>query len=188
MSIDLDIAPLRATRVTWGPLLRAWRQRLGDEAAALLGPDPKLRVLGAGASVAEDATLEPPAHYYLDLAAPNTLSLSAMPNTNDLDEVEYLEDYARNLEPRDATALALAWREVGYCYEVSSGGGRSPREPALFITLACALADMCDGRIIVMNDGIFDLGVGVYTAEQFASARWLHTGLVRDRGPSSTLP
>jgi hypothetical protein len=185
VSIDLDIAPLRATRVGWGPLLRAWRQRLGDEAAALLGPDPKLRVLGAGAAVAEDAALEPPGHYSLDLAAPNTLSLSAMPNKNSLDEIEYLKDYARNLEPRGATALALSWRGVGYYYEVSSGGGRSTNEPALFVTLACALADICDGRIIVMNDGIFDLGVGVYTAEQFASVRWLHTGPARVRGPSS---
>jgi hypothetical protein len=176
VSIDLDIAPLRATRVTWGPLHRAWRQRLGDEAAALLGPDPKLRVLGAGASVAEDASLGPPGLCFLDLAAPNTLSLSAMPSTNNLDEIEYLGDYARNLEPTDATALALSWREVGYYYEVSSGGGRSPNEPTLFITLACALADICDGRIIVMNDGLFDLGVGVYTAEQFASARWLARG------------
>ena len=32
-----------------------------------------------------------------------------------------------------------------------------------------------------MNDGIFDLGVGVYTAEHFASARWLHTAPPSDQ-------
>jgi hypothetical protein len=188
VSIDLDIAPMRAARVTWSPLLGAWRQRLGNEAAALLGSDPKLRVLGAGTPVAGDAALELPGHYSLDMAAPNTLSLSAMPSRNNLDEVEYLEDFARNLEPRETTALALSWREVGHYYEVSSGGGRSPSEPALLITLACALAGICDGRIIVMNDGVFDLGIGVYTAEQFAAARWLRTGPVPDRGPSSAPP
>jgi hypothetical protein len=69
--------------------------------------------------------------------------------------------------------LAEQWRRVGYGYEISSGGGRSAVEPELFIALACALADLCEGHIIVMNDGIFDLGVGVYAPARFSAARWL---------------
>ena len=173
MSIELDIAPRRATSITWASLRRQWRARLGEAGAGLLGPDPRLCRMGNPEPVAEDDLLAPPSHYFFTLAGPCTLSLSTMHNDGNLDETLYLEDYGRNLGPASITELAEQWRRVGYGYEISSGGGRSTVEPELFIALACALADLCDGHIIVMNDGLFDLGVGVYAPAHFSAARWL---------------
>jgi hypothetical protein len=170
MSIDLDIAPLRATPVTWGALRARWGERLGDR-AFLIGPGIARR-LGIGTVFDDGDALSPSSPVIFELATANTLSLTSMRNQGNLDEREYLEDYGRNLSPAEITRLADAWRDVGVSYGLSSGGGRSSDEPSLLIALACAVGDLCDGRIIVMNDGVFDLGVGVYEPAQFALARW----------------
>lgn len=175
MSIDLDIAPQKAGSITWANLCRQWRRRLDEAGASLLGADPQLRRIADSMPVAEEDLLVPPSHYFLELGVPCTLSLSIMHNDGNLDETLYLEDYGRNLDPARIAELAEQWRRVGHNYEISSGGGRSNVEPKLFITLACALAELCDGHVIVMNDGIFDLGVGVYTPAQFSTARWSWT-------------
>lgn len=175
MSIDLGIAPRRAADFDWGSLRRQWEQRLGD-AGRMLGPNPQLYHLGTATPVAEDERLVPSSHYSFNLVVPCTLSLSVMENAPDLDESLYLEDYGRNLDAAMLAELAEQWRRVGHNYEISSGGGRSKLEPELFKALACALADLCDGHVIVMNDGVFDLGVGVYTPAQFSTAHWLRSG------------
>lgn len=172
MSIDLDIAPQQAGGMTWADLRRQWRQRLGDAGADMLGLEPKLCRIADSMPVAEDSLLTPPSHYSFALAVPCTLSLSIMRNDDNLDEALYLEDFGRNLDAATMAELAEKWRRVGFYCEISSGGGRSAVEPVLFIALACALADLCDGHIIVMNDGRFDLGVGVYAPTQFATAQW----------------
>lgn len=173
MSIDLDIAPRQAGTVRWESLRLRWRQRLGEASASMLGPEPKLRRIGDATPAADSDPLAPSSHFFFTLAVPCTLSLSVMPNEANLDETLYLEDYGRNLEPPTIAELAEQWRHVGYYHEISSGGGRSRFEPELFITLACALADLCEGHIIVMNDRIFDLDTGVYTPAQFSIARLL---------------
>lgn len=173
MSIDLNIAPQKAGAITWGNLCRQWRHRLGEAGADMLGPEPQLCRIGESVPVAEDDLLVPSSHYFLTLAVPCTLSLSVMDNSGNLDETLYLEDYGRNLDAARIAELAEQWRRVGYYYELSSGGGRASNEPALFIALVSALADLCDGHVIVMNDGVFDLGVGVYTPAQFSTTRWL---------------
>lgn len=172
MSVDLDIAPRRAGYISWTSLCRQWRQRLGDSSADMLGPEPQLRHIKGSEPVAKGDLLVPTSHYYLTPAVPCTLSLSIMSNEGNLDETAYLDDYGRNLAPARLAELVEQWRQVGYCYEISSSGGRSSFEPQLFIALACAIADLCDGHIIVMNNGNFDLGVGVYTPTQFSAASW----------------
>lgn len=175
MSIDLDIAPQRAGDITWGSLCRQWRQRLGGADAGVLGPNPQLCHIGGTTPLAEGDPLVAPSHYFITLAVPCTLSLSIVANDDQLDEDLYLEDYGRNLDSARIAELAEQWRRIGHTYGISSGGGRSSVEPQLFVALACALADLCDGHVIVMNDGIFDLGVGVYDPSQFSTARWLRT-------------
>ena len=175
MSVDLDIAPRQAGAFTWASLCRQWGQRLDTGGADMFGPHPQMCRIGSMTPVAEDERLMPPAHYFFRLAVPCTLSLSVSANKDDLDETLYLEDYGRNLDPARIAELAEQWRRVGHTYGISSGGGRSKVEPELFIALACSLADLCDGHVILMNDGVFDLGVGVYTPAQFSSARWLRT-------------
>ncbi|MES2639532.1 MAG: hypothetical protein V4850_08600 [Myxococcota bacterium] len=181
MSVDLDIAPMRSDAPTWAAVAEAWARRVGDP--RLLGPDPKLCRFGDTVAVPPNTLLVPPAHYFLTLPAPSTLSLSVRPNEGNLDEAEYLEDYGRNLAPAQLAELTEGWRRTGRSYGISSLGGRSTHEPELFLALACALADVSDGRVIVMNDGILTLGVGVYTANEFAAARWPRAGVRPDVAP-----
>ncbi|MCX4239613.1 hypothetical protein [Paraliomyxa miuraensis] len=103
----------------------------------------------------------------------NTLSLTILPNEPEDSELEYLRDYGRNLSPTEAEELAQQWRRVGHSFGLSSGGGRSHDEPRMLVALACALADASDGRVILMNDGLFSLGIGIYTPEQFEHAEWI---------------
>jgi hypothetical protein len=171
MSFDLDIVPTRSAPFSAGALVAGWARRL-DARAALLGAPPRLRRLGSGGVLADDEIIAAPSHVVFELAVANTLTLSASPNEGNLDEREYLEDYGRNVDAPAIEGLAAAWRRAGYWYALSSGGGRSVDEPALLIGLAAAVADLCDGRVVVTSDGILDLGVGVYTPDDLARARW----------------
>jgi len=109
--------------------------------------------------------------YFFTFAVSNTLSLTARPNKNNLNEQEYLQDYGRNIDSETVRDLAQRWREAGHFYGLTSLMGRSLPEPHLFVGLASALATVCRGYVIVMNDGILDLGVGVYSPEQFKLAQ-----------------
>lgn len=171
MSIDIDILPLRSDLITWDKLRRAWSQRLGTD-VMLLGSSPVMRRLGSNVIVDPGEPLQPSSQVYFELAVPNTLSLVVSPNMDGLDEAEYLADYATNLTPAQMAPLVTAWQKIGWTFALTSFGGRSPQEPTLLRTLACALADLSAGRVILMHRDVFDLDVGVYTAEQFAMARW----------------
>jgi hypothetical protein len=172
VSVDIDVAPLRPVSITWAALRRSWSERLGTDATLLLGSPPRLRRIGADAIVADDETLTPSSPMYFELATPNTLSVTVTLNKDSLDEFKYLCDYARNVADQDIAILVEAWQKVGWTCGLTSLGGRSSREPTLLRSLACAVADLCDGRIILMHRDIFDLDVGVYTAQQFAASRW----------------
>lgn len=172
MSVELDIAPTRPFTLTWRELALAWRKELGPRAEALLGAAPELRRLAGAAAIDADEVLDPSGDYVFALAAPGTLALSLSPTQGMLDEHSYLDDYARNLTPPQVQALADAWARVGSYLEITTHAGRAPHERELFLALACALATRCDGSILVMNDGILDVGVGAYTADEFRHVRW----------------
>jgi len=174
MSFDLEIMPLCAVPVTWGRVRDRWRERLGERARPWLGLRPRLLRLGKGTAIGDDEPLVPGLDGYFELSGRSTLGLSASLNgPMMLDEHLYLEDYGRNLTPTETEDLAQQWRRVGYCFALTSGGGRPREEPAILIALACALAERCEGRIILMNDGYLDLDVGVYSPEHFERARWI---------------
>jgi hypothetical protein len=170
MSIDLDIFPTSKRGVCWRNIEDRLQALLGASSHELLGDHPALWHLSSHTVMGDDDNLTPNNSYYFALAVPNTLILTVMPNQGNLDEHEYLEDYGRNLAPVVIQELANRWHKVGYYYELTSMMGRSKPEPELLIALTSAIADVCSGYIIVMNDDIFDLGVGIYTSEQFRQA------------------
>ena len=172
MSIDIDVLPLGAPS-TWRAVVARWRAALGDDARRLLGPRPTLRRLGTHAEVGPDGPLVPPLLTYFDLPVRNSLSLTALAN-RDVQVVErsWLEDYGRNLSRARKSDIAERWTSTGYTLGLSTGMGRSVDEPRLLITVAVALAEATDGLVTVMNDGVSTRGVGVYTPDEFRTARW----------------
>lgn len=172
MSIDIDIAPLRSTPIVWQNVVERWGHYLGSSAGQLLGDHPSLIHIGNRLVVPAEQCLTPPMHCSLQLAHPNTLALSVASNLSNLDEVDYVEDYGQNLEAKERGLIARLWHDVAYHLSLSSGGGRTVEEPVMLRSLATAIAELCDGRIFLMHSGVFDLKVGVYTAQQFARARW----------------
>jgi hypothetical protein len=167
MSIDLDILATVPELICWGNVKNKLQKLLSPAEGKILGEHPALLHLGLNKAVGEDERLSLNSSYYLSLTIANTLSITVMPNEGNLDELEYLEDYGRNLEPGEIETLAKRWRTARHYYGICSLGGRSQPEPKLFVTLATAIAYSCVGYVIVMNNDIFDLGVGVYTPEQF---------------------
>lgn len=43
----------------------------------------------------------------------------------------------------------------------------------LLAALAVAIAEACQGDVVLMHDGVFDLATGIYTPEQLRQARRL---------------
>jgi hypothetical protein len=172
LSIDIDVLPLRPELITWDELSRAWARRLGAD-VALIGISPVMRRLGSKAVVSPGEPLAPSSQTYFELAVPSTLALAVSPNTDGVDEAEYLTDYARNLTPVEIEPLVAGWAKIGWTLSLTSFGGRSPQEPTLLRALACSLADLTSGRVVLLHRDVFDLDIGVYTADQFAMARWV---------------
>lgn len=163
MSIDLEIIP-RAPPPTWGEVRRAWLGAPGRLPGALLH-------LGTRSVVSEEERLRPPLAASVDLGAANTLGLMVMKTAGIYDEGEFLADYGRNLSAPELAALASAWRDSGYFVAVSSFMGRAGGELELMVSLAVALAGVVSGRIVVPHATVFDVGVGVYTPDEFARVR-----------------
>ncbi|MFP4346514.1 MAG: hypothetical protein ACLFU8_17650 [Anaerolineales bacterium] len=171
MSIDVDVIPTLSTVVCWEEVESRLRENLGAAAARLLGEAPQLYALGSDELQMPDDPLSVEGVYYLNLGVQNTLGLSAMSNSSDVDELLYLEDYGRNLDPETLPALAERWREAGHYYAITSFAGRGPEELHILRALAAALAETCRGYVVLMHDWIFDLDVGIYTPEEFKGAQ-----------------
>jgi hypothetical protein len=186
MSIELLVFPTVQKTLYWKDIRVRLQALLGPSASRLLGEHPLLRHVRTHVMVGEDEALIPSNHYSFDLAFPNGLSLNVWSNKDTLlkgislfEEQNYLEDYledlGQNLVPTTIPRLAALWRTIGYYYGLTAPAGRSPEASLLFVCLAAALADTCEGYIISMGDYGFleekyGLGVGVYTAEEFSRA------------------
>jgi len=167
MSIDVDILPTIVETAQWGNLVDKLRQTLGTPKCDLLGEQPLLLELGSNRVLSDEERLEFDRSYYFVLPIPNTLSITVASNHGNVDEQEYLSDYGRNLTSNVIQILARQWQIASYSYGLTTMAGRSQFEPDLFVALAAVLADMCQGHVVVMNDDEFDVGVGVYTSNQF---------------------
>jgi hypothetical protein len=168
--IDLDVFSTVPTIICWGDLKDRLYELLGPWGSLLLGENPRLMDLKTQKAMEIRVPLSLEKSYYFDLPVQSTLCFSVMPNEGNLNEVEYLEDYGRNLKSDFTHILAERWQTAGHYYGISSFGGRSEHESRIFVALATAIAEACKGYVILMNDGIFDLHVGIYTPEKFRYA------------------
>lgn len=167
MSIDLEVFPTRPHVMTWGAI-QTTMQELADPAlCALVGKAPTLVELATRTVMLPAVALTLNSCYILELAVPNTLGLQVVPNAGNVDVTAYLEDYGRNLSPASLRQLVDQWEAVGYYYGFTSLAGRSKHESRLLVLLVTSVASLCHGYVIVMNDDILNVGVGVYPPEQF---------------------
>jgi hypothetical protein len=171
MSIQLDIVPTVAEVAFWGDIKNQLQSLISPLEFGFMGETPTLKYLGSDIIVKENDRLLLNKTYYLSLEIPNTLSITVMPNKGNLEELEYLEDYARNCEFQFIQSLAESWQKTGFYYEITTQGGRSKNEPTIFQFLAAAIAYISSGYVILMNNNIFDLDVGVYKPDDFKNAQ-----------------
>jgi hypothetical protein len=171
MSIDLKIFSTIPDIAVWGNIKKKLHVLVSSEQKEFLGESPSLFELDSKRKVADDEQLSLGHHYYLSLAIPNTLGFSVISKAEDIDEenleLDYLEDYGSNLDPQKVQILLERWRIARYFYIITSFGGRSQPEPRLLIALASAIAYSCAGYIVVTNNDLFDLDIGIYTSEEF---------------------
>lgn len=177
LSVDIEIIPL-GSKSTWGAVLDRWRSVLSDESSCLLGPSPVLRRLGSDIPVDVGEELGPDMSAYFDLATGNTIGLNISENYPDTSEHEYIRDFGGSLVGVDLDDIALRWAANGYSFEISSHGGRSEREPELFLALAVALAEATSGLVVILHTSGITLDVGAYTPSEFRKASWVSKPVV----------
>lgn len=163
MSIEVDIFPTSPAVPTWGEVKSQFMTLLSNQAD--LAEQLDLRLLGPDELIRDDEYFIPESAYYLELSVPNTLGI-VMSKGDDIDKNAYLEDYGRNLSTEKIADYVTLWSEAAYYFEVTSQAGRSEKEGFLFIALARAPANSCNGYVIVMHSSAFNLGVGVYSPDQ----------------------
>jgi hypothetical protein len=170
MSIDLYIIPTISNVITWGELKTKFLELLTPEEREPIGEPSLIKFRSHDvAQLSEQLLID--CYYSLSLAVRNTLSVGCFENKlMCVDELGFVGEFGRNLERASIQTIAQQWQAVGYTYEVTSGGGRSRWEPPLFVALSAALADLCQGYVIVM-DSCFTLDIGIYSSQQFRQAK-----------------
>jgi hypothetical protein len=175
MSIELKVFPTVLNTVTWGDIKKKLYALINSQEKELLGEKLSLIESGSERKIEDDECLSLDSRYYLLLAIPNTLGLSVMSKAQDIDEdsleLDYLEDYGDNIEPKDVQILSERLQIARHFYILSSFGGRSRPEPRLFVAIATAIAYSCNGYIVVTSNDLFNLAVGVYESEEFQHAK-----------------
>lgn len=175
MSIDLYIFPTSPEYFSWGELKEKFLELLTPEDISLIGK-VSLCKSGSDKTIAENERLTIPSKkndnfYYLSLGIPSTLGISIGKNKSTyLSEIDFLEDFGRNLDAATIQTLVQKWQSIGLHYTVTTMAGRSKWEPPLFVALAAAIAHLCQGYVIVMSSN-FTLDVGVYTPDVFQQAK-----------------
>lgn len=169
MSIDVDIMSTTLEIVRWGDVVTSFRRALDSTINEILGEHLVLRAQNSHETVNPTDHLSLNKSYYLELSIPNTLAISTAANAGNINEHDYLEDYGRNLPIIIQNNLVSRWHIAGHYYEISTTIGRGKFEPQLFVALASAVAQSCEGYVIIMNKS-FDLDVGVYSPQDFRNA------------------
>lgn len=173
MSISIDIIPTRNQTITWGTLRsELLTLTLDEQAALLLGTEPKLFELGTRQEIEDKQNILPTRYYSFKLTRNNSLTLSCENNTETYtNEHLYLNDFGQNLVPDVCIHLSKCWAEVGYAYAVESGGGRTEGEITLLIAISEVIAKLSDGFLVIKDNKLFSLPVGVYSLSEFSSCK-----------------
>ncbi|HNT76539.1 MAG TPA: hypothetical protein PKH77_16120 [Anaerolineae bacterium] len=172
MSVDLDILSTSPTVICWNDVKDRLKELLGP-LASVLGENSVPVILRTHEALNPDKPFSFEDSYGLNLEIQNTLGIHVWSNVKYPIERDYLEDYGRNLSLEVVEDLLDRCRSAGHHYGIGSFAGRGPHEFQIMAALAVAIAEACQGYVVLMNDGIFDLATGIYAPEQFRQARLL---------------
>lgn len=169
MSVEVDIIPTRRKPFSWSEVLdRIDFNELSEDAANLMENEPTLFHISSGQLLATDEAVHPEPTKVLGISGTSTLVLSILRNSEAVGpDEEYVREYGKNLSVPCIDVLIGAWVLAGYSCTVESFGGRSRAEPELFIAIAAAIAEVCQGYVLVLDRDCFSLPPGAYTPEEF---------------------
>lgn len=95
----------------------------------------------------------------------------------DADDPDYsfdiLDDYARNLLSDEISTLAEAWKDQGYVIKISLCSGKSEIGTGILKAIILAFASEFNGRVLLTQDNIVDLTIGVYSPTEFSKTNFV---------------
>lgn len=173
MSISIDILPTVDKSFKY----LSFKQQIiyfadNEDSISLLGQEPKIQNLRNRKSLECQDIIEATNYFCFVLSRDNTLSFACEKNDDSYTDVdEYVEDYGRNLEPGSAEFVIQKFKKIGISYTLESLGGRAEGESSLFMSIVCAVSKLTDGFVVIKDNDVFSLPVGIYKLEEFHQAQ-----------------
>jgi hypothetical protein len=172
MSISIDILPTKEQVPTWANLKQEIKLFASAEALLLLGEEPQILNLKSKVKLEDAEIFKSPSYFYFSLSRENTLNLSYENNAENYTEVnDYVEDYGRNLTRNQISYVMNEWSKSASSFTLESFGGRAQGESSLFMAITIAISKLTNGFIVIQSNDVFSLPVGIYTLEEFRSAK-----------------
>jgi hypothetical protein len=171
MAIDLDVIPGSPRSIRWVEIKRLLdflvppgpiRRQIGTEPALYELPSKRL--------VTDDEVLTSSRCYYFDMAHCHSLSMYIARNRDDREDFGYISDFGRNLSPQVLESLYRRWKQAGFLVCLSSRAIRDQNDLTIMAFIAITIAQLTEGCVVVMDNGIFPVSVGVYSPEEFLQA------------------
>ena len=164
MGIDLDVIPLVGETVPLAAVL---------DCLAGEGMTSTFRKLGTERQVRRDEGLEIDGAY--EVGTSGNLMLYVNPTDEDDEDYEQdmLEEYGRNRSALETEEVCKQWAKVGYSFTVSSGVGRTREDSSLQKHLVAALARATNGFVIVEDNDVLSLSIGIYPPGDVIAAQVL---------------
>jgi len=159
MSIDIDVIPVIKDYLTISQIVSS----IDNEFKNM-----EFRKLGQERLVKNDERIEPDCAYQVLLEKFGNIVIYVNPTEEDDSnyEVDMIEEYGRNLKDPEFSDIRNSWSEVKLTYRVSSSANRTEKEVLLQKQLAVALADLTKGYIIIPEQGLFGMAIGIYTSTE----------------------
>ncbi len=181
MSYDLRVIPTLPRTFTWGELATKLAAHLKTPwIKELVGNTPGLTVSNVRLAVAASQPIEVQkedingcSFYAFEFAQPVTLSLWVHANRLDTGEEPlnrklFIDDCGSNLDYLENDQVFEAWSRCGVYFEVSSYPGRHKHEMAFMKHIVIAIAELCDGYVVINNDYPSNIGTGFFHASDLA--------------------
>jgi hypothetical protein len=172
MSVDIEIIPTKTIELTWQNI-RSEIDASNYRDIEIVRPtgNATLIDINRNAPIGDDDVLAKRCFYGLQQDTDSCISIWITENSDsETDEQLYLEDFGHNLEPNFRHQIARSWKAVGVSYEVLGRLQMDPMRAHLQIAVVVAIARLCEGHIILKDDGLFGHVRGTYSVESFLEA------------------
>jgi hypothetical protein len=136
--------------------------QLTDLTAKFIGADPHLLQIRSRMAVCDDSCLRCPGYYYFHFANEHTISLTIEPNVTDKEDVDFVDDYGRNLSQITKSHVAQQLISSGYLITLTSNAGRAFNELSVMTYIAKCFASLVCGYLVIKDDFVFGMPVGIY--------------------------